>query len=332
MKKIINLTLLFILISNLSFAKLFNFGKKSKQKSEKLTIITTLFPQYDFAKQIAGDKAEVTLILKPGSEAHSFDPTPKDMVKISNADLFIYTSKVMEPWVDKVEKSVNKKKVLFVDSSEGIKHFDEEHEEHHEDEDKHHDADMDEHEEEDHGHEHEHGEDPHIWTSPVLAVEMAENILDALIKVDSKNAELYKKNAENYISKLEQLDNKLDNSISKFKRKTIVTGGHFAMSHFAERYDLQYISAYTGFAPNAEPKPKDVAKLREFISENNIKYIFFEELVNPKIAKVLSDETGVELLLLHGAHNVSKQELEEEITYIDIMENNLKNLKTGLDY
>jgi zinc transport system substrate-binding protein len=338
MRKKIVFFITLILISSLSFGGIFNFGKKSKsnENEKKIKIVTTLFPVYEFTKQITGDRGEVTLLLKPGSEAHSFDPTPRDMMTISKAKMFIYTSEAMEPWVEKIEHSINSKKTMFVESGEGVTgDHDEDHRELEMHDDEHDEEDMhDDHEmgEDHNGHEHhDHEIDPHIWTDPLLAVEMVENILDALINMDSENTDYYESRAEKYINQLIELDMELESKLSKINSRTIVTGGHFAMAYFAERYNLDYISAYDSFAPNAEPKPKDVAKLRNFIKENSIKYIYYEELINPKIAKVLANESGVKLLLLHGAHNVSKQELENNITYIEIMKNNLKNLELGLN-
>lgn len=276
--------------------------------SDNIKIIATLFPQYDFAREIVKDKGEVKLLLPPGVEAHAYEPTPKDIVDIKKADVFIYTGKYMEPWAEKLIKDLDES-VIIVDISEGIELID----------------DVDE----GHGDVH-HGKDPHIWLDPIYAQKIVDNILEGVIKADKANENFYRQNAENYKKKLEELDQKFVDAFSKAKHKTIIHGGHFAFGYFAKRYGLKYISPYEGFSPNAEPTPKKISELIEKMKSLDIDVIYYEELIDPKVAKIISNETGAEMLLLHGAHNVSKEELEAGITYIDIMEANLENLKRGL--
>lgn len=316
MKKIVFLILL--LINFISCSKTEEKNKESIQ-GKKLKIITTLFPTYDFSRQLGGEKAEVKLLLPPGVEAHSYEPTPKDLTDINNADIFIYTGALMEPWVEKLLKSLSNKDLLIIDVSKGIELKEFDFEENHEDEKNHEDKD-------------EHGKDPHIWTDPVLAKSIVSNIYDGLILKDNQNKSFYEKNKIEYDKKLDDLNDKFINLSNKSKRKEIISGGHFVFGYLIERYGFGYHSAYEGFSPNAEPTPKQMQKLKETIKETGSNYVYFEELIDPKLAKLLSSELGLKMLLLHGAHNVSKEELAKGLTYYEIMLQNIENLKLGFEY
>jgi zinc transport system substrate-binding protein len=283
--------------------------------NNKIKIVTTLFPNYDFAKQITKDKAEVTLLLPPGVEAHSFDPSPKDIVKTRDASVFIYTSTAMEPWADKIIQNLNKDQQVILESSKGIKLSK------HEDEEIEHDEETPDHE-----------VDPHIWVNPAYAQVMVKNITTSIIEADPENADFYKKNSEELISKLSQLDTRIKDVISKVDQKIIIYGGHFVFGYFTERYGLDYITPYKGFSPESEPTPQKLTELINKMKELKVKVIYFEELVDPKVSRVIAEQTGAKMLLLHGAHNVSQEELDSGITYIKIMDNNLNNLKQGLIY
>ena len=239
----ISLSLIVILMVSVTGC---NIGKYANLDSDKPLIVTTLFPQYDFARQLVKDKAEVVLLLSPGVESHDFEPTPSDIILINKADLFIYTGDEMEPWVAKILDSIDNEELTILDVSQGVETICEEenrehnhvHDENHEKEDNeiHEDEhiddvnenghiedehNQDEHDEDSHdgnvilgsdehaGHDHSHSADPHIWTSPVNAMKMVENIEEALIQMDSANAEFYKENAHEYIHSLEELDSEL---------------------------------------------------------------------------------------------------------------------------
>lgn len=421
----------------------------------KIKVITTLFPQYDFVREIAKDKVDVTLLLPPGVESHSYEPSPKDIADIKKTGMFIYTGQYMEPWADKIIESAKGKSIVIVDTSKGIGLMDEEeyHDEHGEGEHpfewagafdlkkgeyewsfakvdgKYADPEMQmviltadkkgkegieaveekaeelfggkqqvsqkaldtiipsetlynlefdnskdssvftvkiekegtyvfftqhlpaEFEAKEHffkdsggkdvvpaaqepeGEDHPHGgKDPHIWVDPVFAQKMVDNIVEGLVTADSANAAFYKENAEAYKKKLQELDGKYVEAFKKTKYKKIMYGGHFAFGYLAKRYGLEHISPYSGFAPDAEPTPQRIAELIKTMKESGLKTIYYEELVDPKVAKVIADQTGAKMMLLHGAHNVSKDELNAGISYIKIMEDNLEKLKQGLGY
>ncbi len=304
---------------------------------EKLTIVASLFPHYDFARAIAGDYATVTLILPPGIESHAYEPTPKDIIKITESDVFLYTSETMEPWAHALIESVDPNRTRVIDMSTGIELIAAIHDE---------DASTTEgatitstenttengtevSTEEDH----EEGEyDPHYWLDPINARIMAESIKEALIEAMPENQAIFEANAAELISALEALDKEFTAAFERTQSKTILSGGHFAFGYFAKRYGLDNMSPYVGFSPDAEPTPRRIADLIDTIESTKANAIFYEELIDPRVATIISEEAGVEMLLLHGAHNISKDELEGGITYIEIMKGNLERLKIGLGY
>ncbi len=306
-----------VVIIGLGIYAILNITQKTNTVSGKISVVTTLFPQYDFAKAIGGDKVEATLLLPPGVEAHAYEPKPSDISKINNAKIFVYTGEFMEPWAHDIIESADKK-VKVVDASVGIEMMKEEHE----------------HEEADHHglkaeHHHHGGVDPHIWLDFDNAKIMAENIAKALIEVDPQNAEYYQNNLQSYQKKLTELDSAYKNTLSACKTKSIVYSGHYAFGYMAKKYGLEYVSAQ-GFSPDAEPSAKDMIAITEQIKKNNISYVFYEELTSPKIAETLARETNAKLLLLNGAHNLAKEDYDSGATFISLMENNLKNLSLGL--
>lgn len=292
-------------------------------RTKQLNIVTTLFPLYDFTKNIAGDKAFVTLLLPPGVEAHSFEPKAGDVLRVNTADIFIFTGKFMEPWADSLLKGVDNKGLLVVDASKGItlvKGEDEHHDHRHGKVEKHHDNDG-----------HNHGRiDPHIWLDLANAQKMVITILEALEVRDPDNRNFYRKNADSYIAKLVDLDMQYKKELVACKTNMFIHGGHFAFNYLAQRYNLQYISAYQG-SPDAEPSPQRIISLKRKMKENQIQYIYYEELIAPRLANILARETGAKLLKLHGAHNISKEDFERNLSFITVMEKNLKNLKVGLE-
>ncbi len=280
-------------------------GAESPQKSsDKLQIVATLFPQYDFARQIAGEKADVSMLLLPGADSHSYDPSASDILKISDADLFLYTGKYMEPWAEQVISALAESDVKVVDVSAGIT--------------------LDQEEDSDHDY------DPHIWTSPLNAVQMTDTILSALCEVDSQNASYYTTNAADYQDQLKQLDQSFRDVVRGAVRTEIIFGSRFAMHYFVKEYGLTCYSAFDSCTAESEPSAKGLSDLVEKIKADQIPVVYYEELSDPKIAQTLAEETGCQILLLHSCHNVSKQEFEDGVTYLDLMKQNVENLKQGL--
>jgi len=281
---------------------------KQNTNTNKISVVTTLFPLYDFTKNIGQDNVEVSLLLPPGVESHSFEPKPGDIVKISEADVFVYTGRFMEPWAEDIVKGIANKKLIVVDASNGINMipgvF--------------HDAD-----------EPAGSLDPHIWLDFDNAKIMVDNITRALAEKNPSNAQYYHQNADEYKSALSNLDNEYKTALSKCQRKEIIYGGHYAFGYLARRYGIEHIAAQ-GLSPDAEPTAQDLVQLVEQIKAKNIQYIFYEELTSPKIAETLSRETNTQMLLLNAAHNLTKEDFENQATFLAIMKANLENLKIGL--
>lgn len=291
------------------------------EAAEKPQLVATLFPQYDFVREIAGDLVEVTLLLPPGVESHSYEPTPKDIAGITEADAFLYTGEVMEPWAAKIIGNLNGTEVKIVDLSKGITLLAATEEE-------------DAHEGEEEGDAaHEEGAyDPHIWLDPNNAKIMVSTLLETLIEIEPENETVFRENAEAYLEELTALDLAFKDLFEKSETQTIYYGGHFVFGYFAEAYGLTTVSPYDGFSPDAEPTPKRIADLIDAMDQATFKVIYYEELVDPKIARLVAQETGAEMVLLHGAHNLSKEELESGASYLELMQQNLEKLKLGMGY
>ncbi|WP_244084507.1 metal ABC transporter solute-binding protein, Zn/Mn family [Desulforhabdus sp. TSK] len=309
-----------------------------------LRVVTTLFPLYDWARVIGGDRADVSLLLPPGVEPHSFEPTPRDITAINKADLFIYTGAFMEPWVQDILRGLDhEKKLLAVDTSQGIELMTDVHEQashgsagaeggHQEGSSQ--SASHESRQEQVHeaGKEHGHGNwDPHIWLDLGNARKMVDTIAGAFARKDPANRQLYLDRAREYNGRLKALDEDFQKSLAGCKSHTIISGGHFAFGYFARRYGLDHVSPYSGVSPDAEPTPKKIAELIETIKKLGATSIFYEENIEPRVARIIREETGARLVLLHGAHNVTRDELAGGATYLSIMEGNLKRLKEGLE-
>jgi zinc transport system substrate-binding protein len=284
---------------------------------KKLIVVTSLFPLYDFARNIGQGRADVSLLLPPGLEAHSFEPKPGDMVRLNQANVFIYTNSAMEPWVQDVLKGVQNRELKIIESGQGIAMIS--------DHDKHGEGEKAGHR---HGSDHG-GADPHIWLDFSNAEKIVDHILSGFIEKDPLNIGFYQANAGAYKAKLNDLDRQFREGLSGCRKKIIVHGGHSAFGYLAQRYGLKYV-AVSGFSPDAEPTPAGMVRISKTLKANGLNHLFYEELLSPRIAESIARETGVSLLMLHGAHNVSKEEFERGVSFLDLMQINLQNLKRGL--
>lgn len=285
-------------------------------------VVTTIFPLTDWARAVGGDRAEVHQLLPPGVEAHSFAPRPSDLARIESADVFIYLGPDMEPWAQRLLRATSKASRVDVEAARGIERL----------------TACAECEAHDHDHDHDHdgpasaATDPHVWLDPVLAQRMVEAIADGLSRADPEGAETYRRNAAAYNERLKALHGRIESTLRNARHRTLLYGGHFAFGYFARRYGLEHRSPYRGFAPDAAPTPRAVAELIRTLRETGQKVIFHEELIEPRAARVIAEQTGARLLPLHGAHNLSREEAERgDVTYLSIMERNLENLAAGLE-
>jgi zinc transport system substrate-binding protein len=292
---------------------------RSADRGGRLKVVTTLFPLYDFARNVGGEKAEVLLLLPPGVEAHSFDPKPRDILTVNGADLFVYTGSFMEPWAADLIKGVKSRKLVVVDSSTGITLLRE--------------ADEEGVEGQRHAGSngvHEHGPiDPHIWLDLGDAQIMVENILKGFVGRDPANRAFYEKNAAEYKTRLQKLDRDFRDGLSSCEKRVFVHGGHYAFSYLARRYNLTYVSVY-GFSPNSEPSAHHLADIIDTMKKNQVRCIFYEELIRPRVAETIAEETGAKLLPLNGGHNVTKDQLKKGVSFISILEKDLQSFREGL--
>lgn len=324
MKKGIIFLITIILLFSV-FIGIISKGKEDKTSSNKVEVVATLFPQYDFVRQIGKDKVNVSLLLTPGTETHTYEPTPQDIVNINNADLFIYTGKYMEPWSDKIASSIDSN-TKILDASKNINLINEE-----EFEKEH--ISNEEHDEEHHNktESHTHEYDPHIWLDPENAIGMVNNITQELCDIDPQNAGFYKNNAQEYISKLHNLDEEIKSTIKSTKNNKIAFGGTFAYAYFVKKYNLEYVSAYDSCGEDSEPSVSKVKEVIDYMKKNDIHVIFYQELSSGKIADTIASETNSTKLIFHTVHNVTQEELNNGATYLSLMNLNLENLKKALN-
>jgi ABC-type Zn uptake system ZnuABC Zn-binding protein ZnuA len=446
------LVIILVIIGVLFFQK----DNLSGEVNNNLEVVTTLYPLYEFAKEVGGEKIEVSLLLPPGAEAHTFEPKPSDIVKINNADFFVYIGEGMEPWAYDIVEGINNKELTLLDASSKVtllKTSDhEEHSDEHEegeysfewagvfelkkgiytwssskvdgeyadpamhmvflqttssdsegieskeelatslflknsikksngdtltsgefnyelifDESKEvttfkieitqagsyvfytehmptefesaehffkdsnkEDIEVAAQEPEGEAHRH-HGEyDPHIWLDFENDQKIVNTIAELFSDKDPENKEYYFLNAKKYNAKLSKLHLDYTNSLSNCKQKEFISGGHNAFSYLANKYDLETISAF-GISPDSEPTPQKIKEIVDLTKEHKIKYIYFEKLVNPKMAETIAKEAGAKTLILNPAHNLLKEQFEEGVTFVSLMEENLANLKIGLE-
>lgn len=304
-KNTVNIFVIFIIV--FSLFSLSSCNKTDTEKKDKLLVVTTLFPLYDFAKAVSGNTAEIILLTQPGVDSHSFEPKSSDMIKVSECNLFIYTGENMELWAKKLISSVKSESTVICDTSKGITlehtHNDKE------------------------STQHLHNVDPHIWTSPKNAKIMVRNICEAFSKADKNNEEIYQKNTDEYLKELDKLDNDFEDTFSKHIDKTFVFTSRFPFLYLSKDYNIKYISAFESCSLETEPDIKSMTTLIDTINRENIKTVFYTELSDTKITDAVKSQTGVKSSLFHSCHNVTKEEFERGETYLSLMRNNIKALE-----
>lgn len=352
--------------------------KDGKDTDGKLNVVTTLFPYYDFLRQIAGDDIELTLVVPAGMDSHSFEPTPADMITIQNADLVVCNGGAMEQWFGKVLDSFGDgaapgRVVTMMDYVDTVEeeivegmeaeehdhssdrrvhgndgHLHEEGEHLHETDEHTHEAeqfDAHTHEEEygygedllhsgheyDDGHEIEIEYDEHIWTSPVNAMKLTGVLADVLMEEDPAHAADYRRRADDYISELKTLDQEFREVVAAGHRRLLVFGDKFPLRYFFDEYGLEYRAAFTGCSSDTEPSAKTIAYLIDKVKAENIPVVYYLELSSHRVAEIIGEETGAEPLLFHSCHNVTRRQFDSGVTYLELMEQNVVNLRKGLE-
>lgn len=268
-----------------------------KEDNNKLQITASFYPMAEFVRNVGGDKVEVTTMVPDGAEAHDWEPSSKDLVDLGKAQVFVYNGGV-EPWAEQSLQALSEKKITAVEAgkdlylSNGKK-------------------------------------DPHIWVSPKKAIIEVQRITEALCSADSKNAAYYQKNSADYIKKLEDLDKQLTDISSRADKKVFVTA-HAAFGHLADDYGLKQL-AIRGLSPEAEPTAAELQKIVTVMQQENVGYIFFETLTDPKIAEVLAKETGAKTAVLDPLEGLNEEGRKQGLDYVKIMQKNIDNLKIALD-
>lgn len=337
-----------------------------KEDNYRLKIATSLFPYYDMARAVIGDVKGIDLkmIVTPGQDSHSFEPTPSDVIQMENADVLIYNGGSLETWIDTLLDSLNNKNQIqmkmmdYVDvlNEEIVEGMDTRFEEHDHDEHSHKEDNHnkgkhkeDSHSEENHKEdnhsedssndsefhnedsEEEHEEtDEHIWTSPVNEIIMTEKICETLSKALPEEKENFQKNAESYISQLKELDNEFRTIVENAKTNEIIFADKFPLQYFAKEYGLKYYAAFPGCGSDMEPSAKTIAFLVDKIKEDNIKAVFYLELSSHIVADAIETDTGAKPLQFNSCHNITQKQFDSGVTYVDLMKKNVNNLKIAL--
>ena len=289
-------------------------------ESDKLQVVTTFYPMYDFTKQVAQDDAEVSMLLEAGMEVHSFEPSSQMIAEIQDADVFIYNSPEMETWVPDVLASIDTSDMVVICASDAITLLEYEGEAHAHD-----------HESEEKGANagHSHTVDPHVWLDPVLAQTEVSTIAEGLAEADPDNAEDYLENAGIYNGKLNELDEAYRAAFEGTENRTFVTQ-HAAFAYLAARYDLNQISV-TGLNAEVEPSAAALATLSDYVKANNISHIYFENNASSQTAETLAEEVGVELAVLSPLEGITEEDQKKGSDYISVMLDNLEALKKSIN-
>lgn len=302
-------------------------GKVSRDgvAEKKIKIVATIYPLAEFSSRIVGNKASVTQLLPPGREPHHWEPSPADMKQIYDAQVFIYHGAGIEPWAEKILPVLRERKIKIIKATEktdlltfaeeqslgvtkflGVRTT----------EDQHNDVDQE-------------SVDPHAWLDPVLAKSIVSFIAGEMAAVDTANADYYQRNAQAVLDELEQIHQEYSMAASQFKSRDLVVS-HAAFGYLANRYGLCQIPIL-GLTPEQEPDAATLARVIDFTRKQNIKCIFFEAMVSPRVAETIARETGGKTLVLHPIGALTEEENKKGLDYFDLMHQNMENLTKALE-
>lgn len=282
----------------------------NQTETEKLQVMTSFYPMYDFTKNIVGDVGEVELLVPAGTDAHDYEPSAKKMAQLQESDVFVYNNENMETWVPDVETTLKEGDVKIIKATKDMVLLPGSEEE---------------------GHDHDHSEaghshelDPHVWLSPKYAAKQVAIIRDQLSEAYPEQANQFNENAEKYLAKLTDLDQAYTEKLAAATQKNFVTQ-HTAFSYLALDYGLNQVSI-SGISSTQEPTTSRLAELKSYVEDNDLKYIYFEKNASDNVARTLADETGLELLILNPLEGLTKEQTEAGEDYVSIMTENLDNL------
>jgi zinc transport system substrate-binding protein len=274
----------------------------------------------EFARAVCGGRGEVSLLIPPGAEIHTWRPRPSDMIKISKSNVFIHIGADLEPWLGDVLRSVNNPNLRILKAIDSVPLS----------------ARMDSHQEsrdedmyDEQTHEHAHETlDPHIWLDFSIDQRIIDSIVQLFSQMEPNNSEIFERNGAKYKKELEEYDRRFKEELGKCKTRVFILGGHAAFGYMARRYDLNQIALY-GMNPDSKPTPKQLVRVVELAKKYQISVIYFEEYVSDELAKVIADEVGAKTLVLNPAANLSEAQIKAKMTFLDIMSQNLESLKKG---
>lgn len=330
-KKIIFIVLAIAIVIGIGVA--FGIGGNKNKSNAKYKVVASNFASYDFLRAIIGNNkdVELTFLIGPGKDAHSYDPTAQDLIKIQDSDLFVYVGGEMEKWSDKVLDSLDTDGTEIICIADFVDTMEEkevdgaeehEHDHDHEDEEEHH---------EEHEHEHEEGAfDEHIWTSPENAIKMVNALEKAMEKIDNENAKKYKENADKYIAGIKDVDSKIQNIVDNRKRNRLIFADKMPMQYFIDYYKLEVSAAFDGCSTEVDPSAKTIAYLQNKVKEEKIPVILYIELNPGTVAKTIADETGAKAMQIQTLHNVSLDDFNKGETWVSLMTRNIDVLKKAL--
>jgi len=315
MRKLISIAIVLILV-----VICFSSCKKAatEEKSNRISIVSTIFPTYDFAKQICADKAEITQLLPLGSESHTYEPTPQDIITVQNCDLFIYVGGEGDAWVEDIlhSMSVPVKTVKMMNCVDTVEEKVIEGME----------AEENETTEKEKGPE----LDEHVWTSPKNAAKITQAITDAVCEIDPINKSLYQENSSAYLAELSNLDKSFTDFFAAVSNKLIIVGDRFPLRYFADEYGIKYYAAFPGCSCQTDPSAATIAFLIDKVKTEKVKTVFYMEFSNHLVADSIAEATGTKTAALSAAHNVTATDLAAGVTYISLMEKNLAVLKEAM--
>lgn len=306
-------------------------ASEKAQDDGRISVVTTIFPQYDFVRQIAGGSVDLKMLLKPGEETHSYEPTPQDIIAIQNSDIFIYVGGENDAWVEDILDSMPDAGMRTLKLIDCVDTVEEEHVEGMQEQPGH------SHEEEEyHGDETEeahsvHEIDEHVWTSPVNASAIVDEIKELLAQTDPENRQRYEENAEAYEAELAALDAAFREVVDNAGRRLVIFGDRFPFRYFADEYGLDYYAAFPGCASDTEPSAAVMAFLINKVAEEKVPAVLKMELSNENIANAIAEATGTEVRTFYSCHNLTAEEFENGETYLSMMQKNVETLKEVLN-
>ncbi len=294
------------------------------EQEEGLSVVATIFPQYDFARQVMGGDDNLTMLLRPGQEVHSYEPTPQDIIAIQNCDLFIYVGGESDAWIEDVLDGMDTSDMVILSLMDVVDPLEEDTENVLENPEEHN-------HEEDGTHLHEEEYDEHVWTSPKNAMLITQAICDALCEIDPDNAGQYQANTADYLTQLEALDAAFREVIGDAQRDTLFFGDRFPLLYFVREYGLNYYAAFPGCASETEPSAATVAKLIDLVREEAAPVVYQIELSNGNIARSIADSSGARVETFYTCHNITADDFNAGETYLSLMQRNVVSLKEALN-